>query len=58
MKKLNESKRNSKLKSKKKFNSLLSTILNYDKTMNKAKYKNKWNKSTSNADNMLVIPAT
>ena len=47
MKKLNESKRNSKLKSKKKFNSLLSTILNYDKTMNKAKYKNKWNKSNS-----------
>ena len=57
VKKINDIKRNSNQKSqknKKQFNSLLSTILNYDKIMNKSKHINKPNKNYISIKKMVL----
>ena len=57
VKKINDIKRNSNQKSqksKKQFNSLLSTILNYDKLMNKSKHTNKPNKNCISIKKMVL----
>ena len=57
VKKINDIKRNSNQKSqknKKQFNSLLSTILNYDKLMNKSKHTYKPNKNCISIKKMVL----